>query len=73
MPSKKICWLGLLATLIELESDEVPKVYEDIIVRFGNINVPGEGYRNDNNAMVKNPDSRKRIFTTVAGYMDGYL
>ena len=35
---RKIGRLGLLATLMELKSDDAPDVYGDLIVRFGNIN-----------------------------------
>jgi len=73
LPSEKIGRLGLLATLMELESDDAPDVYGDLIVRFGNINFSRDEYGNDDNDEIKNPSGRRRVFETVAGYMDGYL
>ena len=73
LPSEKIGRLGLLATLMELKSDDAPDVYGDLIVRFGNINFSRDEYGNDDNDEIKNPSGRRRVFETVAGYMDGYL
>ena len=73
LPSEKIARLNLLNALVMLENDDAPDVYYDIIVRFGDLRLSGEGSDDPFVEDRKSLTGRGKLFKTVAGYMDGYL
>lgn len=72
MPSEKIGRLGLLTSLMELDKVDVPDVYGDLLVRFGETRFPGNVNEDDNGKGFGSSRERRGTPEIVAGYIDGY-